>query len=203
MRYFNLFSNILITKGAGRILISDLQRKVSDLYPLELYDIIEDLKNDSIENILENYDTESKEIVHEYIDFLLEKEYGFITNGDWDRNFLPLSYQFQEANKITNIFIEIDNILILDRIKSSINNLGVKHLVIYCTKELSLEEYQDIDSKFKGSVLEGIEIYAPFHNALDKKFFQTLNQTTTRIYNFVFYNCPEPLLRQEKYLDLP
>ncbi len=192
MRYFNLFSNILITKGAGRILISDLQRKVSDLYPLELYDIIEDLKNDSIENILENYDTESKEIVHEYIDFLLEKEYGFITNGDWDRNFLPLSYQFQEANKITNIFIEIDNILILDRIKSSINNLGVKHLVIYCTKELSLEEYQDIDSKFKGSVLEGIEIYAPFHNALDKKFFQTLNQTTTRIYNFVFYNCPEP-----------
>lgn len=190
MRYFNMFSNILITKGAGRILISDLQRKVSDLYPLELYDIIEDLKNDSIENILENYDTESKEIIHEYIDFLLENEYGFITNGDWDRNFLPLSYQFQEANKISNIFIEIDNVIILDRIKSSINSLGVKHLVIYCTKELSLEEYQYIDSKFKGSVLEGIEIYAPFHNDLDKEFFQTLNQTTTRIYNFVFYNCP-------------
>lgn len=189
MRYFNLFSNILITKGAGRILISDLQRKISDLYPLELYDIIEELKNDSIENILESYDAESKEIIHEYIDFLLEKEYGFITNDDWDRSFLPMSYEFQEVSKVSNVFIEIDDIIILDRITNSINNLGVKHLTIYCTKKLSLEEYQAIDNKFKGSVLEGIEIYSPFHNALDEEFFQILNQTTTRIYNFFFYDC--------------
>lgn len=191
MRYFNLFSNILITKGARRILISDLQRKISDLYPLELYDIIEELKNESIENILENYDAESQQIIYEYIDFLLEKEYGFITHGDWDKNFLPLYYDFQEVSKISNIFIEIDNIIILDKIKNSINNLGVKHLVIYCVKELSIEEYQEIDHKFKDSVLEGIEIYAPYHDELDKEFFQILNRTTIRIYNFVFYNCQE------------
>lgn len=191
MKYFNLFSNIVITKGAGRILISDLQRKISDLYPLELYDVIEELKNDSIENILENYDVESKEIIHEYIDFLLEKEYGFITHNDWDKNFLPLSDDFQEVSRISNIFIEIDSIHILDKIKDSINNLGVKHLTIYSTKELSLEECQNIDNTFKDSVLEGIEIYAPFHNTLDKAFFQTLNQTTTRIYNFIFFNCTE------------
>ncbi|MCS4305363.1 grasp-with-spasm system SPASM domain peptide maturase [Chryseobacterium sp. BIGb0232] len=200
MRHFNLFSNILITKGAGRILISDLQRKISDLYPLELYDVIEELKNESIENILENYDIESQQIIHEYIDFLLEKEYGFITHGDWDKNFLPLSNEFQEVSRISNVFIEIDNVIILDKIKNSVNNLGVKYLVIYCNKELSLKEYQDIDNKFKDSVLEGIEIYAPFHNALNKEFFQILNQTTTRIYNFVFYNCDEvPLKTKEVF----
>ncbi|WP_347220037.1 grasp-with-spasm system SPASM domain peptide maturase [Chryseobacterium sp.] len=189
MKFFNLFSNILITKGAQRILVSDLQRNTSDLYPLELYDIIEELKNDSIEGILENYDTESKQIIHEYIDFLLEKEYGFITNKDWDRTFPPLSYEFKEVSKITNIFIEIEDVIILNKIKKSINNLGIKHLVIYCNKELSLEEYQNIDNTFKDSVLEGIEIYAPFHNALNKEFFKILDQTTTRIYNFIFYNC--------------
>ncbi|WP_294326634.1 grasp-with-spasm system SPASM domain peptide maturase [uncultured Chryseobacterium sp.] len=191
MRYFNLFSNILITKGAGRILISDLQRQISDLYPLELYDIIEELKNDSVENILENYDAESKLIIHEYIDFLLEKEYGFITHEDWDNNFPTLSFEYQEVSRISNIFIEIDNVIILDKIRQSVNSLGVKHLVIYCTKELSLEEFQDIDNKFKNSVLEGIEIYAPFHSALDENCFQILNKSTTRIYNFIFYNCNE------------
>jgi SPASM domain peptide maturase of grasp-with-spasm system len=191
MRYFNLFSNILITKGISRLLISDLQRNISELYPLEFYELIEELKVYSIEEVLTNYDDKSKEIIHEYLDILLEQEYGFITNEDWDRNFLPLSYQFQEASKISNIFIETDNVIILDRIKNSINNLGVKHLVIYCTKELSLEEYQDIDNKFKGSILEGIEIYSPFHNALNEDFFQILNQSTTRIYNFIFYNCNE------------
>jgi len=191
MKYFNLFSNILITKGARRILISDLQRNLSDLYTLELYDIIEELKNDSIEDILKNYDTESQQIIHEYIDLLLEKEYGFITNGDWDRNFPALSYEFQEVSEITNIFIEIDHISVLDKITASIDNLGVKHLVIYASKELSMNDYQDIDKKFKDSVLEGIEIYAPFHQAVDQSFFQILNETTSRIYSFIFYNCKE------------
>ncbi|MFP3834903.1 grasp-with-spasm system SPASM domain peptide maturase [Chryseobacterium sp. SIMBA_028] len=191
MRYFNLFSNIIIAKGARRILISDLQRKISDLYPLELNDIIDELKNDSIENILENYDEESKEIIHEYVELLLENEYGFITNGNWDRNFTPLSHEVHEVNKISNIFIEIDHLSVLDKIKSSIDNLGVKHLVIYSAKELSTEEIQEIDSKFQNSVLEGIEIYLPFHNAVNEEFFQTLDQTTIRIYNLIFYNCPQ------------
>jgi len=200
MKYFNLFSNILITKGAKRILISDLQRNLSDLYPLELYDIIEELKNDSIENILKNYDAESKEFIHEYIDFLLEKEYGFITNKDWDRNFPPMSYEFQEASQISNIFIEINNVSVLDKIKNSIDNLGVKHLVIYCNKALTIKDFQDIDNKFEGSVLEGIEIYSPFHQIVDKLFFQTLNQTTLRIYNFIFYNCQEiPFKTKENF----
>lgn len=195
MRYFNLFSGIIITKGARRILISDLQRKISDLYPLELYDIIEELKNDSIENILENYDEESKQIIHEYLELLLENEYGFITNGNWDRNFTPLSYEINEANKISNIFIELDHISVLDKIKNSIDNLGVKHLVIYYDKELSTEEIQEIDNKFKDTVLEGIEIYLPFHKTVDEVFFQTLDQTTTRIYNLILYNCPQTLFK--------
>ncbi|AZA79208.1 grasp-with-spasm system SPASM domain peptide maturase [Chryseobacterium sp. G0186] len=191
MRYFNLFSGIVITKGASRILISDLQRKISDLYPLELYDIIEELKNDSIENILENYDAESQQIIHEYLELLLENEYGFITNEDWDKNFPPLSYEIHESNKISNIFIEVDHISVLDKIKDSIDNLGVKHLVIYYAKELSTEEIQDIDNKFKNTVLEGIEIYLPFHKTMDEIFFQTLNETTKRIYNLICYNCFE------------
>lgn len=64
MRYFNLFSNILITRGAGRILISDLQRNESELHTLELHEIIEELKTNAIEEVLGFYEDESREIAH-------------------------------------------------------------------------------------------------------------------------------------------
>lgn len=108
MRYFNLFSNIFITKGVNRILISDLQREVSELYPMEFYELIEELKSHSIENILQKYNIGSQEIIGEYIDFMLEKEYGFITENDWDYSFSPLSYEFYGNNIISDIFIELE-----------------------------------------------------------------------------------------------
>ncbi|MGN7866818.1 grasp-with-spasm system SPASM domain peptide maturase [Chryseobacterium sp. 22458] len=192
MNYFNLFSNIIITKGAGRILISDLQRNVSELYPLELYDIIVEMKNHSVEDILKGYDKTSRPIVHEYINLLLEKEYGFITENNWDRNFPPLSYDYYEPVTIANLFIEMEDIEVIKKIRSSAENLGIRHLVIYSLKTLTLKDFIEIDSTFTNSVLSGIEIFSPFHHEIDRSFIQVLHQETERIYSIVFYDCKQP-----------
>lgn len=162
MTYFNLFSNVIITKGFSRVLICDLQRNVSELYPLELSTLLDDLKQESIENVLKMYDNDSRETFDEYIDFLLEKEYGFITENDWDRNFPPMSYEYQDPTTISNIIIEYENIDVLFRIKESIEKLLIRHLVIFTRKNLSTEDFIEIDNCFKNSCLEGMEIYAPF-----------------------------------------
>jgi len=192
MNYFNLFSNILITKGPTRILISDLQRNISELYPLELYEIIVELKSHSIETILKDYDQESRSIVHEYIDLLLEKEYGFITKNDWDRNFPPLSFEHHEPSTITNLFIEMADAGILKKIYTSVENLGIKHLVIYSLKPLTINEFIEIDDTFKTSVLSGIEVFSPFHQETNLSFIQALHKNTVRIYSLIFYNCSNP-----------
>ncbi|THV62071.1 grasp-with-spasm system SPASM domain peptide maturase [Chryseobacterium candidae] len=192
MKHFNLFSNILITRGAGRILISDLQRNTSELYPLEFYDIIEELKIKSIDEVLSEYDYESKEIFQQYMNLLLEKEYGFITENDWDRNFPPLSYEHHEANAITNLFIEMEDIELIKTIYPSIENLGIKHLVIYSLKPLTVKEFIEIDKTFKTSVLSGIEIFSPFHQEVNLSFIQALQQNTVRIYRLIFFNCSKP-----------
>lgn len=189
MKYFNLFSNILAVKGASRILISDLQRNTSGLYPLELYDLIEELKINSIEDILNNYDDESKEIVKEYLDFMLENEFGFITQNDWDKNFPPFSFDYYDYNIISNIFIELDDLLSLYKVKFSIENLDIKYLVIHCKRSLSLEEFLEIDNLFKNAPVAGIEIYSLYHSVIDIDFVQSLNQKTLRLYNLVFYKC--------------
>ena len=189
MRYFNLFSDILITKGARRILISDLQRNVSELYPLELNEIIEELKINAIETVLSFYDDESKLMIQEYVDFLLEKEYGFITENDWDKNFPPLSYEFQDYNVLSNLFMELDDLSVLHQIKTSVENLEIKHLVIYCKRNFSLDEFVEIDSLFEDSTVESIEIFSLFNESIDENFIQNIHDKTSRIYSLVFYGC--------------
>lgn len=189
MRYFNLFSDILITKGAGRILISDLQRNVSELHSLELYEIIEELKTNAIEDVLGFYGEESREIAQEYLDFLVEKEYGFITLADWDKNFPALSYDFHDYNIISDIFIELEDLSVLRKVKKSIENLEIKHVVIYCSKDLSFDDFCEIDNHFNDSTVESMEIFSSFNTSFDEDFFQNLSLKTTRIHNLVFYNC--------------
>lgn len=190
MKYFNLFSNVMMAKGATRILISDLQRNTSELYPLELYELIEELKIYSVENILANYDQESKEIIQEYLDILLEREYGFITDNNWADNFPPLSYAYTDSNTISNIFIELDQLEVLYKIRHSIENLNCRHLIIFTTNEMTCDEILEIDAMFKATSLENIDIYFPYHNQIDSHLFDKLNEKASRISNLIIYRSP-------------
>nr|WP_315031249.1 grasp-with-spasm system SPASM domain peptide maturase [uncultured Chryseobacterium sp.] len=200
MKYFNLFSPIFITKGANRILISDLQRNTSELYPLEFYEVIEELKKNSVEETLKMYNKESQDIIQEYLEILLENEYGFITEDDRDMNFPPISYEYSEPNSINDLFIEMDEISLLKRLKSAVENLEIRHLVIYSSIALTLEELIDIDRTFTSSVLMGIEIISPFHKEIDQSFIQELNNEAERIYSLIFYYCQQkPVRVKEKF----
>jgi len=189
MRYFNLFSDILITKGANRVLISDLQRNSSELQSLEFYAIVEELKSNSIEDVFALYDEESKEFIQEYLDFLLEKEYGFISENNWDLSFPPLSLEFRDSSTISNMFMESADLLLLPRLIQSIENLGIRHLVIYCEQPLSLAAFLSLEESLRNSCVESVEIFAPYHSGIDEHFINKLNEQCARIYSLVFHQC--------------
>ncbi|MFP8895359.1 grasp-with-spasm system SPASM domain peptide maturase [Chryseobacterium sp. EZn1] len=200
MRYFNLFSNTLITRGAQRILISDLQRETSEVYPLEFYDIIEELKVKSIEEISTLYDDESKEIFSQYLNLLLDKEYGFITENDWDKSFPPISYEYNNPSFINDLFIELSDISILEKLKQSVENLGIKYLVIHSKNYFTVEDIIRIEQTFADSVLSGIEIFSPYHKNIDRNFIEELNVKTIRVYHLTFYNCKKvPFRVKDEY----
>ena len=189
MRFFNLFSDIIITRGASRVLVSDLQRNISEIFPLELFYVIEELNTKSVEQILSNYDLESKLLFEEYLEFLLEEEYGFITYNDWDKNFIPYSFNHNVPSKISNIFLELDDFSIFEKIKHSIENLGVQYLSVYSCREISIKEILEIELIFENTSLEGIEIYCPYHQEINDNSLKVLNKNFERIYSVVFYNC--------------
>lgn len=189
MEYFNLFSNVLIVKGKTRIILADLQRCTSELLPLEFYEIINELKSISIGNLMNSYDEKSQEFINQYIKFLIENEYGFITQNNLDENFPPISYEFRDPSIVSNMVIEVEDFSILDVIKNSIENLAIKHLVIYSNRHLYKTDFMKIENIFSKSILLGIEIFSPYHDIIDSNFVQELHSETTRIYNLIFYNC--------------
>lgn len=200
MRFFNLYSDIYITKGYNRILISDLGRSISKLYPLELHELIEELKSASIESVLENYDSGSKAIAEEYIGYLLEKEYGFVTEGDWDKNFLPLSYEYHDHQQISNLYIEVEKLEIPATLMQSIANLRITHLVVFCRNATSSQELIDFDRSFDNTTLESLELYSAYSSELNADFLQNVHDHTQRIYHLVFYQCEEiPVLTNTSY----
>ena len=111
-----------------------------------------------------------------------------------------MSFEFHDPSKISNIFIELDNISILEKIKESVESLDIKHLVIYSKKYLSFEEIKQIDKYFETSVLCGIELFLHYHEEVNLDFIEKLNLETRRIYSLVFYNCEKnPFEPKDKY----
>ena len=200
MRYFNLFSNIIVTRGFNRVLFSDLQRNISELYPVELGDIIDSLEIKSIENILKGLDTHSRTLFNEYIDELLEKEYGFITSDNWELNLPKIPTTYNDYSTISNLFIEIEDVSSIHKIKNSVDNLLVKYIVIHCYKNLTIEDFIEIDNYFEKSTLIGIEIYCPFYTGVTNKFLSKINEQSKRFYNIIFFNCKKvPFKRQKDF----
>ncbi|WP_228451829.1 grasp-with-spasm system SPASM domain peptide maturase [Chryseobacterium sp. SN22] len=200
MNYFNLFSNILVTTGAQRISITDLQRNNTELFPLELHDIITGLKTKPIQEVIHSYDTESQQFVKEYIDILLDKEFGFITNGNWDKNFPPLSYEFCIPNEITNAYLILDHLNDLLKIEKSLSNLGTEHLAILYRNSLLLNEFNHIEKVFQNSTITSIEIFSKFEENIDQNFIDRLEPLCARIFNLIFYDCAQPPFKpKDKY----
>lgn len=195
MKFFNLFSNILITKGVERVLISDLQRNKSELFPLEFADIINELKEKSIEDVISIYGIDSRDFVIEYIDILLEKEYGFVTKDDWDKNFPSLTYEYSVPNKITNAFLEIDDLAVLNNINLSLSNLGTEHIVIHYNKLLTVQDFRFIEDSFKMTTITSIEIFSLYYNDINGIFLKSLDQFCSRVYSLVFYNCKKIIFK--------
>lgn len=200
MKYFNLFSNIKITKGINRALFSDLQRNISELYPLELNELVESLKVTSIENLFDEFDSESKVVLQEYLTILLDKEYGFVTINDWDTNFPVMPMDYYDTSSVSNLFIELEEVTLLNELIPSIDKLSVKYLVLFSEREITLQDFLKIDSYFDKSTVVSIEIYAPFFNGIDADFINHISEKTSRIYRLVFYNCAKiPLKNKDKF----
>ncbi len=188
--YFKLFSNCIVVNGINRALIIDIQRKNFLAIPDSMNEIIGYFKNKiSIEEIKSKYGVESESTIDEYVEFLIDNEYGFITTHE-EFDLFPLINTFYESPDIvSNCIIEISEHTI-PKINKIINNLEK----LYCTN-VQLISYNVLDIKAlrellnltKDNNLKSIELILHYSKEL-MNFIEEIDKINFRITNIVIHN---------------
>ena len=102
-----LFSTCILVKGIKRSTICDLQRNSYTFIPNDLYEVIKNHDGKTIEEIKKNYDFKYDEILDDYFNFLLKKEFIFLTN--YPELFPKMSLDWFEPFEINNAIVDVNS----------------------------------------------------------------------------------------------
>lgn len=104
--YFKIFSHNIPVKGKERSAIYNLQRSDIKFIPNSLFDVLEKLEIQSIEEVKQQVKPEEIIIFESYIEFLLKNDFGFLTTDP--QEYPKMSMQWRTPNKINTAVVEYD-----------------------------------------------------------------------------------------------
>lgn len=88
-----IVSNCIPVKGASRSIMYDLMRRSYFFIPNALSQVLAESENLSLDEIIEFYGQENKEIIIEYLDFLKDKDsITWVDNSSKFRHFSKIVY---------------------------------------------------------------------------------------------------------------
>jgi len=190
--YLLLYSNITLTIGAKRSLISDLQNGKVHLIPNSFAIFINENNKKDKKEIYNTYSKEEVPIVNEYFQWLEKKEFiSWIENQELLDCFVELPKQWDMPYKITNMILDIGiTPITLDKVFEEIETHKVPFLQIRFYKNISITELSNILYKLKESCINGLEIILPYSDLFTEEVIIEIISNQTRIFEIVFYNAP-------------
>jgi SPASM domain peptide maturase of grasp-with-spasm system len=188
--YFHIHSNIIITKGKRRALISDLFNNQSFLIPNSLATFIKISEKKNKESFVKEYGFENAKIVNEYFDWLETK--GFI---EWFHDEETISF-FPKLNNNWDIPFQLSNVIIdvsdskhnWESIIMQINKLSIPVLQIRFFKAINKFDLENILLSTINSSLKGIELILPFDSDFNNELIEKILKVNIRIFKIVFLN---------------
>ena len=153
----NLFlvlnSSVFITKGATRSTI--IYENNYEFIPNDLYDVLLRYNNFKIIDIYKKFDESNHQILSEYLDYLLNKNYILFVknpnsypmiNTDWDSTF-----------EITNSIIDFSSNLNYKSVISSLSSLGCNTIQFRFFEIVKLSNIENVLKDIENSRIKSIE----------------------------------------------
>lgn len=193
MVYFQKFSNCILVKGAKRSLICDLQRQFSDFIPNDLVVILKKLsRKEKITDVLAEYSNDDIKTIKDYLEFLVEKEYGIYCGSAEFDMFIDMNTTFETPSQITNAIIEIREVdsSYLEDLIFQLENLGCNSVAIVIYNEPSIYDFFDIIKAFKDTRIKSLEVTCRFNKCYDAIFFKELSKSLSCLTKVTFINSP-------------
>lgn len=186
MKYFNIFSNCVITKGFNSSLISDLQREKSYRIPNSMVEVLDLLKQKtSIKDIILKYGHENTNTINEYLTFLIENDLGHYLKINEFGLFPDLDLDFDIAYPITNAIIEYSkhNSKFIRSIVVDLKKLKCKHIQLVFYEFIELPKLLEYLLNFKDNDFRSIELVLKYDDIYfdNIKNIETTNFSITKV----------------------
>lgn len=193
-QFFVLFANCVPVKGNKRSVICDLHNHQLKLIPNDLYDILVNLTNKSVNEIKNDFNNEFDDIIDEYFNFLNENGFGFYT--DEPQKFPKLNLHWKTPLSITNAILDINDESNhnFSKVFEELEVLGCKHLQMRFYNRTTIECLADVIGLLKkmDSSIISIELIVQDNN-FTVESINTFLINYQRITSFVVYNSEKDL----------
>lgn len=197
-KYFKLFACCFPVKGALRSTICDSQRGNFHFITNDLYDILQNNKLNTFEEIFELYEEKNKFVLLQYFNFLLENEYIFVCGSINEVKLFPdIDKEFDDFRLINNAILErdINSTYDLIEVVNQLSLLGCKDLDIRYYNDILLDDTLDILNYIKETSIENIRLYLPYYEIRieDLRNFLFSN---LKLDHICFSNSPESRIQK-------
>jgi SPASM domain peptide maturase of grasp-with-spasm system len=188
--FFKMFTNCIVTNGANRSIILDLQNDIFTYIPDSMGEIINEfIIKKSIKEIYNIYGIENKEVIDEYIDFLIKNDFGFLGNSDDFDRFIEMDKTFDYPSIISNCIIEYStsNLFFIDKITNNLKHLFCENLQIICYERIELKDLIILLEKIDSTIFRSIELILNYSDEI-LKFIPLIKKYNVRITEITFHN---------------
>lgn len=191
-RYFRLFTNCAIVKGAKRSIIYDLQRYHVDFITNNMYEILTEYKDLSIGEIKLMYGKANEPVIDSYFDFLLNKEYIFLCERHELALFPDVDLTWDIPSKVENALIDVNSNSVHDfgTIFEQLEKLGCTALQIRYFFPETVERIEAMLNHLKGSSIESLALCTAYHDAWTSERLHHLADTSEHIGKLILHSAP-------------
>lgn len=188
-----LYANCIPVKGASKSIICDLQRNNCIYIPNDLYDILINHGNKSIQEIKEFYKNKYNDIIDNYFYILLNNDLAFLT--DTPELFPKLEIDWKEPFLITNAIIDIDKTssFSVKSVLTQLSDINCKFIQLRFYRKAPINEVTDL-LKFLNSTQSnsiGIDILLPFDYSLNDQYYILLFKKFKRLNSLIIHSSPK------------
>lgn len=177
---FKLYACCIATEGHTRVAIVDTQRFNLHFIPKDLFHILQNNSNKSYDQIIAQYPGQ-EEIIHEYFDFLTQKNLGFWT--DEPDTFPKIDMQWHSPSRITNAILDFDHETKYDlkNVIAQLEELGCNAVQLRYYSKIDLKSIEEKIQLFDNSRISSIEIIMPYDSDLNQESLMELSNQYIRI----------------------
>ena len=188
-KYFNLYSNCVITTGYKQAVLVNLCENTYFFIPNELRKILIAFKTQSVDDVKKKYNYEFDGEIDNFLNYLINKNVGFYYSSI--KNFIAFDTIWDIPYKISNIIISLPS-------KLQVNLMPLTNLKIDCLG-IDIEEYSIVTIELIKEIIKIIAcntFHIFIHSQVTESSIKLLINTFSKLTHVYVFNTKKDLISQ-------